>query len=128
MGLDWDTALEAADFSAMSLDYLNNYIHRTPEIVREENGNVEEKLVPDEAKQFFNLARFKVSSKMSIPGDQGFYCLINTKGSGIVRGSFGDVPIKRGKSLFIPACLPGYELVNDGDEVLEALFCYPPEV
>ncbi len=39
--MDWDTALEAADFTAMSLDYLNNYVRRTPMIAREENGNVE---------------------------------------------------------------------------------------
>ena len=126
LGLDWDTALEAADFSAMSLDYLNNYVRRTPEIAREENGNVEEKLVPDEAKPFFNIARFKVSSKMAIPEAQGFYCIITTGGNGLLRGSFGDVPIKRGKSLFIPACLSGYELVNEGSGTLEVVYCYPP--
>ena len=128
LGLDWETALEAADFSAMSLDYLNDYVRRTPEIARKENGNVEEQLVPDEARPFFNLERFKVSSKMAIPGDQGFYCVVTTQGSGLLRGNFGDVPIKRGKSLFIPACLGGYELVNGGSGVLEVVFCYPPEL
>ena len=126
LGLGWDTALEAADFSAMSPDYLNNYVRRTPEIVREENGNIEEKLVPDEAGPYFDLARFRVSSKMTIPGDQGFYCIVTTGGSGLLRGRFGGVPIKRGKSLFIPACLSGYELVNEGTGLLEAVYCYPP--
>ncbi len=128
LGLDWDTALEAADFTAMSLDYLNNYVRRTPKIAREENGNVEEQLVPDEAKQFFNVKRFKVSSKMEIPDYQGFYCLITTGGSGIVRGSFGDAPIKRGTSLFIHRSVAGYELVNEGDGKLEVVCCYPPQV
>jgi len=128
LGLDWDTALEAVDFSAMSLDYLNNYVRRTPQIVREENGNVEEKLVPNEARPYFDIARFRVSSKMAIPGDQGFYCIVTTGGNGLLRGSFGDVPIKRGKSLFIPACVSGYELVNEGPGTLEAVYCYPPAV
>ena len=128
LGLDWDTALEAADFSKMSLDYLNNYVCRTPEIVRKENGNVEERLVPEEAKPYFQLSRFRVSSKMSISGDQGFYCVVTTGGSGLLRGSFGDVPIKRGKSLFIHASLPGYELINEGPGQLEVVHCYPPEI
>lgn len=128
LGLDWDTALEAADFSAMSMDYLNNYVRRTPEIAREENGNVEEKLLPDEARPYFWVSRVRVSSKMTIPGGQGFYCIVTTGGNGLLRGSFGDVPIKRGKSLFIPTCLSGYELVNEGPGKLEAVYCYPSEV
>ena len=128
LNLDWDTALSAADLSAMSLDYLNNYVLRTPEIARKENGNVEEQLVPKEARPFFNLKRFKVSSKMAIPGDQGFHCIITTQGSGKLSGDFGDVPIKRGQSLFIPTCLSGYDLVNEGSGTLEVVYCYPPEV
>jgi len=128
LGLDWETALEAADFSAMSLDYLNNYVCRTPEIVRKENDSVEEQLVPEEAKPYFNLKRFRVSSKMSVPDGQGFHCMITTQGSGLMRGSFGDVPIRRGKSLFVPISLPGYELVNEGSGKLEVVYCYPPEV
>ncbi len=127
LGLDWDTALNAADFTAMSPDYLNNYVRRTPEIVRKQDDSVEEGLLPEEARPYFWLSRFKVSSKMSIPGDQGFYCIVTTGGEGLLRGSFGDVPIKRGKSLFIPTCLSeGYELVNQGSGRLEVVYCYPP--
>jgi len=128
LGLDWDTALSAGDFSAMSLDYLNGYVLRIPEIARKENGNVEEQLVPEEARPFFNVKRFRVSSKIAVPGDQGFHCIITTQGSGALSGGFGDVPIKRGQSLFIPTCLPGYDLVNKGSGTLEVVYCYPPEV
>ncbi|MBD3180696.1 hypothetical protein GF312_00285 [Candidatus Poribacteria bacterium] len=129
LGLDWETALEAADFTAMDPDYLNNYIKRTPIIARKENSNVQEKLVPEEAKPFFNLNRYKVSSKMEVPGTEGFYCMVTTQGEGMVKGSFDEVPIKRGKSLFIPACLSSdYELVNTGSGILEVVYCYPPEI
>lgn len=128
LGLDWDTALEAADFSNMSLDYLNNYVRRTPEIARKENSNVEEKLLPEEARPYFWLSRFRVSSKIDIPDYQGFYCIVTTQGSGMLRGNFGEVSIKRGKSIFIHASLTGYELVNKGSEMLETVFCYPPVV
>jgi mannose-6-phosphate isomerase class I len=65
---------------------------------------------------------------MAVPGDQGFHCITTTQGSGALSGDFGDVPIKRGQSLFIPTCLPGYELVNKGSGTLEVVYCYPPEV
>jgi len=128
LGLDWETALEAADFSAMDLSYLNDYVRRTPQIEREEDGNIEEQLVPVEAKPFFNVKRYKVSTKMEIPAEKGFYCVITTGGEGLVRGSFGELPIKRGKSLFITAAQGGYELVNTGSGNLEVVYCYPPEL
>jgi mannose-6-phosphate isomerase len=128
LGLPWDVALEAADFRAMSLDYLNGYVKRVPETVRQENGSREEHLVPDEAKQYFFVSRLNVSSRLSMPGDRGFYCMIPTRGEGLVRGPFGEVPIRRSKSLFIPACLPGYEIVNSSGGSLEIVCCYPPEV
>lgn len=128
LGLDWDTALDAADFREMTLDYLNNYVKRNPEIVREENGSVEEKLLPDEAKPYFWLSRYKVASKMWVPGGQSFYCAVTTEGNGIMRGKFGEVPIKRGKSLFVPAGMDGYDLINTGSGKLEVVFNYPPKV
>lgn len=128
LGLSWDIALEAADFSKMSLDYLNNYVRRTPVIARKEDGNVEERLLPKEAAPYFQLSRYKVSSRMHIPRSKGFHCITVTKGSGMLHGSFGHTPVKRGTSVFVPACLPGYELVSDGDGILEAIYFFPPEV
>lgn len=128
LGLDWETALDAADFSAMDPEYLNGYVRRTPEITRKENGNIEENLVPEEAKPYFDLKRYHVSSKISVPASKGFHCVIATQGNGLMSGSFGEVPIKRGQSLFVPACLADYELVNKGSEELEVVYCYPPEI
>ncbi|MEK7397199.1 MAG: hypothetical protein AAB116_09705 [Candidatus Poribacteria bacterium] len=128
LGLDWDAALEAADFTKMNLDYLNNYVRRTPVIARERNGNVEEQLLPSEAKPYFQLSRYKLTSRMKVSRSKGFHCLTVTQGSGMLHGSFGHVPIKRGKSVFVPACLPGYDLVSDGEGVLEVLYFFPPEL
>jgi mannose-6-phosphate isomerase len=127
-GLEWDAALEAVKFEAMPLDYLNDYVRRTPEVVRRENGSVEEKLVPDEAKQYFDVKRFIVRGQISLPGGQGFYCVSGISGQGKLSGKFGDCPIAKGKFYFIPACLPGFKLVSEGSEPLEALCFYPPAV
>ena len=126
LGLDWDVAVEALKLEAMPLDYLNEYVRRTPEVVREENGSVEEKLVPDEAKQFFDVKRMIVKGQLSMPDDLGFYCVAGISGQGRIDGPFGQCPLARGKFYFIPACLPGYRFVSEGDEPLEVLCFFPP--
>ena len=121
-------ALQAADFTAMPLDYLNNYVKRTPELLRSENGSREDVLVPKEAKKYFWLTRLTVTNKLSMPSDRGFYCAITTQGEGKLVGPFDEKSIKRGISVFIPASLPPYEVVNTGDKPLEVVCCYPPEI
>jgi len=124
--LGWDVALEAADFSIMPKDYLENYVRRTPEIVRKENGSKQEHLVPDEAKEFFDLMRLKIDKKLNMPETESFYCAICTQGEGKIVGNFGEMPIKRGKSVFIPTSLPSFDFVSTGDKTLEVICCYPP--
>ena len=128
VAVDWDTALEAVKFEAMPLDYLNGYVRRTPEILREENGSVEQKLVPDEAKQYFDVKRLIIKGQMPMSGDLGFYCVAGISGAGKLTGAFGEAPIKQGKFYFIPACLPGYQIASEGDEPLEVITFYPPAI
>jgi mannose-6-phosphate isomerase len=127
-GLDWDTALEAANFKAMPQDYLENYVKRTPVEIRRENGSVEYDLVPEEAAKYFWLRRVVVQGKISMPADRGFYCVIGVNGEGELRGPWGAKKIRRGRSYFIPLCLPAYEIASTGQKPLEVMCCYPPKV
>jgi len=126
LGLDWDVALDAARFDAMPSDYLNDYVMRTPVVARKENGSVEEHLVPEEAKKYFWVTRLIVNGRISMPGDQGFYCMVTTEGEGALRGPFGEISVKRGKSFFIPTSLGGFDVVSKGTGPLEVVCCYPP--
>lgn len=127
-GLDWDTALDAARWEAMPSDYLNTYVKRTPKVIRSEDGSVEEALVPEEAKKYFWVSRLIVGNRITIPDGRGFHCLVTTQGEGILKGPFGETPIKKGKSVFIPFTLPGYTLINKGKEKLEVISCFPPQL
>lgn len=127
-GLDWDTALEAARWEKMPEDYLNNFVLRTPNILREQDSSVEEALVPDEAKRFFYATRLVIGTEIDMPENQGFYCMVPTQGQGIIKGPFGDVEIRKSKSVFIPTSLPGFKIVNTGSEKLEIVCCYPPKL
>jgi len=127
-GLDWDTALDAANFNAMPKDYLDNYVMRTPVAIRREDGSVEYDLVPDEARKYFWLRRIIVEKKISMPNDRGFYCVIGIGGEGTLSGPWGAKKIRRGRSYFITVSLPAYEIVNVGKQPLEVICCYPPAV
>ena len=83
----------------LELDYLNNYIRRTPELVRAEGDNREDRIVPEEASKFFGCSRLTVDSTLSMPAGNGFYALVTLGGEGVLRGDFEDVPLKRGKSV-----------------------------
>lgn len=128
LGLGWDLAVDAAEFDKLELDYLNNYIRRTPALVREEGDSREDRIVPEEASQYFGCSRLTVASTLSMPAGKGFYCLVTLGGEGKLRGAFDDVSLRRGKSVFIPRCLPGYDIVSTGDEPMEIICCYPPTV
>ncbi|MGC8849255.1 MAG: class I mannose-6-phosphate isomerase [Candidatus Bathyarchaeia archaeon] len=127
LGLQWDDALESADFSAMPRDHLEGYIKRKPEPIRREGESVEYKLLPEEARRYFWMTRSIVKDHISTPGDRGFHCLVTLKGEGKLTGPFGERPIKKGKSLFIPTTLKGYEIINQGETPLEVVSCYPPK-
>ena len=127
-GLDWNIALDAARWEKMPEDYLNGYVLRQPVVLRQSNGDVEEALVPNEAKQYFYVTRFKIKSGMDVPAGRGFHCLVPTHGEGVIRGTFGETPIRKSTSIFIPADMGEYQLVNTGSETLEVISCFPPIV
>ena len=127
-GLTMDEALAAADYSKMPLDYLNDYVRRTPEKIRSQGVSREDHLVPNEAKQFFDMTKLVVKKNISAPAKRGFYCAICLNGEGKAKGKFGEVPIKRGQSLFVHRSVPAFDFVKEGRGDLEIVCCFPPQV
>jgi len=127
-GLGWDLALECARFDAMSLDYLNGYVRRQRLTVRQTDGAREDEPLPEEARRFFwfSCLDLKPGSKLDLKGDGSFYGLIGVQGEGELRGAFGSLPIRRGRSYFVPARLPAFDLVNTGKSRLEVYRAFPP--
>ena len=129
LGLSWETALQAVDYKKMALDYLNNYVKRTPVVVRTEGKAKEYRLVPEEAKKYFMVYRIVVppGEMLTMPADRGFYCTVTTGGEGKLVGPFPEVCTRRGVSYFIPTSLSKYAFVCTGKEPLVVVCCYPPK-
>ena len=79
--------------------------------------------------RFFQASRLTIDSRLSMSTDRGFYFLVALQEEGkLVGKNFDDIPIKRGKSAFIPTTLDDYEIVNSGQSPMEVICCYPPTV
>ena len=126
LGLGWDLAISAADFSKMELSYLNNYIKRTPQLIRKEEGGRQDQLVPNETSKYFQVSRLTIDGTFDMESGQGFYCLTTLAGEGKLVGNFDEIEIKRGKSVFIPNCIDNYQIVCSGNTPMEIICCYPP--
>ena len=128
LGLGWDLALQAADFSKLEVEKLDTYIRRTPVTLREDGGNCEDRLLPEEASPFFQASRLVIDSRLTMRADNGCHCLVTLQGQGKLKGSFENVSISRGRSVFVPARLSEYEIVNTGCVPIEVVCCFPPLV
>ena len=128
-GVGWDLALTAAEFTRTEKDYLYDYILRKPTVARAEDGNEQIEYLPEEARPYFWHNRYRVKTVMKTEPTPGYAALIGCQGEGMIRGSWGDVAIRRGQGVFVPRCLArnGYELVNTGRDTLEVIISYPPK-
>lgn len=129
-GLDEEIALDAAKFEKMPEDYLNGYVRRKPEVIREENGSTEAVLVPEEAKKYFYVTKFEVKpgGEISVPGDRTFHGLTPVNGQGVLKYDGKEYDVSKSKSLFIPLSMGAYTLANTGSQPLEIVCCFPPEL
>jgi mannose-6-phosphate isomerase len=129
LGLDWKTALQAVDYRKMPLNYLNNYVKRTPVVARAKGQAKEYRLVPEEAKKYFMVYRLVVppGEMMTMPAGRGFYCAVTTGGEGKLVGPFPEVSTRRGVSYFIPTTLPKYAFVCTSKKPLVVICCHPPK-
>jgi mannose-6-phosphate isomerase len=126
LGLGWDLALSAAEFTKTDEDYLDNYIKRAPRVHREEGDNREIEFLPEETRTFFWESRFEVSSRLSAPKTDGYFGIVGTRGQGLLKGDFGEVEIRRGLGVLVPAIVDGFDFVNTGNQRLEGFCCFPP--
>ena len=119
--------MNAAEFTGSKREDIGEYILRRPRVVRQENGNGEADMLPEEARPFCWEKKLTVSTQMSAPEIDNYYGIIVTKGEGALKGDFEDTPIRRGLGVLIPACLDKVDVVNTGSEPLEAFCCFPPK-
>ena len=127
-GLGWDLALDVAEFTKLDESCLHDYILRKPTVTRREGENQQIEFLPEEAGKYFWHNRYKVKTSIRTEPTHGYVGLIGCEGNGVVRGDWGDVPIRRGQGIFVPRNLAkeGFELANAGDGTCEIICTYPP--
>ncbi len=125
LGLGWDVALDCFDFTTYQPDKLMRDYHIEPRLVCHGQTGDEWQLLGGETAPYFSATKLVAHGEMPI-AERGFYIGIVTRGQGIVRGDFGDIPVTRGDSFVCWASVRDHVVRGDGLEPLEIIRCLPP--
>ncbi len=113
-----------------------SYIGQSPEEVRESYklagaGQVlpdsETVLISWEDTPCFSLRKLRIDDCLELPPVDSFSVLVAAEGSGTILYPGGEMQIKPGDSVFLPAALGAVSMKNEGDHPLELLRCLPPQ-
>jgi mannose-6-phosphate isomerase len=121
LGIGWDAAFEAFDFTGWSEDALVRTFRHAPRVLRDDAAAREEALFAPEAHPYFAATRLEVRAEARV--DAGFYVGIVTRGHGVVAGAFGERTVRAGDRFLVTAAVGEHTLRGPG---LEVLRCLPP--
>nr|WP_162990668.1 type I phosphomannose isomerase catalytic subunit [Maliibacterium massiliense] len=97
-----------------------------PRVLREDAGGKETYLIGSAQTPYFSAALYEVMGAFK-PMDTGTFSIaIVLEGAGSINYAGGELPIKRGDELFLPAGIADMELL--ASSALKIIRCFPPDV
>ena len=97
MGLELEDVLPLFDYSEYSLDTVYKQLLQTPEILRQNDSFIEERIIDLKHQAFYRLKRLRGSGSASWAGREPMV-LIVLKGSGVL----GEVVVAEGETWLLP--------------------------
>ena len=125
LGLGWNTAIDCFDFTHYRQQHLLDEYRLEPQLLRQARGGEEWQLLGGKTAPYFSGTRLVARGDMPTEGNQ-FYIGVVTRGSGVLGGSFGDIPLQRGDSFVCCAAVGAHAFSTTSDEPLEIVRCLPP--
>lgn len=83
-------------------------------------------LIRTENTQYFSMEKIVIQVKWDKTGEDSFSVGFVLNGSGVLHWNSEKEELKKGEEFFLPSTKDNVTFVNNGDEVLEVLMCYPP--
>ena len=125
MGLGWDVALDMIDYSSIDAERTFARARQHPKVIRASHASREVRLFQDDVLPFFDATALEVEDEIEVaPGR--FSIAVVVDGTGFVDGEFGRLPVRRGETFALPACL-GFR-VTAGDAPIRVVRCFGPAV
>lgn len=125
MGLGWDVALDMIDYAAVDADRTFARARQRPRVIRTSHASREVRLFQDDVLTYFDATALEVEDEIEVAGGR-FSIAVVVDGSGFIEGEFGRLPVRRGETFALPACL-GFR-VRAGDTPIRVVRCLGPAV
>lgn len=100
LGLGFDAAMRAVSHRALGREQLTALCRHTPPTA---TGPDAQRCLPEAADPFFRLEVLAPGEEQSAPVRAGFAALVVLDGEGRITGDDGDLPVRRGDLLAVPA-------------------------
>src|SRR5215467_5873584 len=123
MGLGWELALDMIDYAGTGAEQAFARARQLPRVLRTSHGSREVRLFHDDVLPYFDATALEVADEIEV-SDGRFSIAIVVSGVGFIEGNFGRRPIRRGKTLALPASLPFR--VQAGPEPVRVVRCLGP--
>jgi mannose-6-phosphate isomerase len=120
MGLELDDILSMFDYSKYSLAAVGEHLLQAPTVLRRTETFIEERIIHERHQAFFRLRRFSGTGAADWAGGEPAV-LIALKGSGALKGAFGEVVVAAGETWLLPGAVQEWKwsaLSNDWNFLL----------
>ncbi|MEI6811267.1 MAG: hypothetical protein WCK72_00650 [Actinomycetes bacterium] len=110
LGLGWEKVISGLTLKP-DRNATESYFPSQRELLRNDTSSIYS-LFAKEGDDFFRALRVATTSEVALPPNS-FLILIVSNGSGILKWDFGEIPVRAGETLVLPAQLSGIKLQGD---------------
>lgn len=127
-GLGFERMFECFHYDSKPQDELLSEAKQTPRLLSQEAGASREVLISYEDTSAFSLYRLCVEDAYTWTTEDRLAVLAVVGGRGVIEYEGGQLPVKKGESVFMPAGLGQAVLRREGEKSFIVLECRPPRL
>lgn len=126
-GLGFEQMLECFHYDAFTLDQIKSKWYIEPQTKQVQEGGQLTALIKPSDTDRFHMDVLTVSSNYKLDNEGSFAIAIIVQGEGKIISESGETDISLGNTFLLPSSMPAMRWVNQGNEPLKVILCYPPK-
>jgi mannose-6-phosphate isomerase len=127
-GAGFERLFDCFHYDALTKEDMLKKWRIAPQVIHESSEACEHVLIGDHCTTLFNMNKLQIRGAYAQTLRASFSIAIVVSGSGKLAYAQGEVEIKQGEFLFVPAQVHQIQWVADTDFPLEIVMCFPPGV
>lgn len=126
-GVGFEKMLDCFNYDTFSREEILKRWYKQPRTMRQVKGNREIMLLSSKDTPCFSMRRLEAADCLCTPKENVFTIAVVLSGRGKIRWDGGELPVAQSDGIFLPAGIGDLGWVKEGEDVLSAIRCYPPE-